>query len=571
MKVMFAGPSGIGKAQPLDEPVLTTRGWKNMGDLSLEDQLVDPVTGGSMKLTGIYDRGILPVYKVSFSDGTYTRVSGDHLWKVIKKSHKEYKSYVVDTNYLLDNYKKLSKSGNNVYRYMIPSTAPVIMDHKNLPIHPYILGFILGDGCISGDKNCVRVSTNIVDALEVIGRLRSFGANISVGNDYPESGTSHFRILDMDILKDMGLTGKLSYNKFIPNVYLESSIEDRKLLLAGLLDTDGSTPSSSIKARTCINFSSTSKDLAYGVLYLLRSLGEVASINFYDRTDEGKSLGYMVHCNISFNPYYRIYRKEILNKNMSSNKRRNHREKRILDITYIGDLPVRCIKVDTDHGLYITRDFTVTHNTTLAEGLSVAKDIVFLSGSVSDFIPETKDMPHKDMLGRDSKDLYMEDYKILNLRKKLFQDKEDFVSDRSFLDSAAYFYYKQSDKIPACEVEHFLELCKMCLNKYCTHLIYLPLDMFQIKEWLTEENGKRITSNYFQVLISGIMSLVLDAWGAEPTKTWSYLGGLFKNTHLQWGAQEYIISSPYGQTKVLEIGELDITIRQELISRFLCK
>jgi hypothetical protein len=207
--------------------------------------------------------------------------------------------------------------------------------------------------------------------------------------------------------------------------------------------------------------------------------------------------------------------------------------------------------------------------TTLAEGLSVAKDIVYLSGSVSDLIPETKDISHKDMLGRDSKDLYMEDYKILNLRKKLFQDKDDFVSDRSFLDLAAYFYYKQAGKIPACEIEQFIELCKMCLNKYCTHLIYLPLNMFQIREWLTEENGKRVTSNYFQVLISGIMSLVLDAWGAEPTKTWSYLGGLFKNTSLQWGAQEYLISSPYGQTKVIEISELDINLRNKLIDQFL--
>ena len=119
--------------------------------------------------------------------------------------------------------------------------------------------------------------------------------------------------------------------------------------------------------------------------------------------------------------------------------------------------------------------------TTLAEGLSVNEGLLYLSGSVSDILPETKEMSHKDMLNRDQKDLYMEDYKILNLRKKLFQDKENFVSDRSFLDSAAYFYYKQVDKIPACEIEHFLELCKMCLNKYCTHLIFLPLNALQIK------------------------------------------------------------------------------------------
>lgn len=209
--------------------------------------------------------------------------------------------------------------------------------------------------------------------------------------------------------------------------------------------------------------------------------------------------------------------------------------------------------------------------TTLAEGLSVNEGLLYLSGSVSDILPETKEMSHKDMLNRDQKDLYMEDYKILNLRKKLFQDKENFVSDRSFLDSAAYFYYKQVDKIPACEIEHFLELCKMCLNKYCTHLIFLPLNALQIKHWIIEENDKRITSGYFQAIISSIMSLILDIWESVPTKTINYIGSPFRNKELQWGAQEYLISSPYGETKVLELMELNQDIREQLIDKFICR
>lgn len=210
--------------------------------------------------------------------------------------------------------------------------------------------------------------------------------------------------------------------------------------------------------------------------------------------------------------------------------------------------------------------------TTLADYVSNTQSLEFESGSVSDLIPETKDMKHENMLQRDPKDLYMEDYKILNLRKKLYENGPDeFVSDRSFLDSAAYFYYKQSDKIPACEIEQFLELCKMCCNKYCTHLIFLPLSLYQVREWIIEDNGKRITSGYFQAHISALMSLVLDAWEAEPGKTWNQIGGFMKSQTLEWGAQEYLVSSPYGQTKVLELMELDLYTRETIIDKFLCE
>ena len=335
-RIVICGASGVGKAQPLDEPVLTKKGWKNMGDLTLKDWIIDPVTGSPIRLLGIYDRGILPVYKLSFSDGTYTRVSKDHLWEVIKKSHNQYKSYVVDTRCLIETYKK--KSGGN--RYFIPNTVPITFSKvKALPIHPYILGFILGDGCITGDKKIVRVSTNIVDSQEVIGRLKESGGIQILGEkDYPDKGTTHFRIHGLgEQLKELGLLGCRSNNKFIPDIYLNASIEDRKLLLAGLLDTDGSTPSSKKKAKTCINYSSTSPYLAKQVAYILRSLGEVASIHERDRTPEGKAVTYSVHCNITFNPYMRGYKKVILNSHMLTFKRRNRKVKKITDISYVGN------------------------------------------------------------------------------------------------------------------------------------------------------------------------------------------------------------------------------------------
>lgn len=510
-RIMFVGPSGIGKAQPLDEPVLTSRGWKPMGELTLKDKVIDPVTGDSISILGVYDRGKLPVYRITFSDGTSTRVSKDHLWEVIKKSHGEYKSFVIDTNYLLDNYKKFNGK-HWKYPFMIPNTKPVVFEKMVLPIHPYVLGFILGDGCISGNKNCSRVSTNIIDSNEVIQRLKSFGAEISLGNDYPDHGTTHFRILGLKILKNLGLTGCKSKDKFIPDIYLKSSINDRKLLLAGLLDTDGSTPIGK-KSKTCINYSTTSRLLAEQVAYLLRSLGETASVKKHDRSHEGKSITYLVHCNISFNPYLRRYKQEILDKNFSdTTKIRNHKEKRIVDISYLEELPVRCIKVDSERGLYITKDFIVTHNTTLAKYISEKYGLPFISGSMTDLLPATRDLSHIEVLSLGSEALYKSDFQLLNLRNKLFKDKEEFVTDRSYTDLAAYFWYKQSKSLPECEMEHFFCQCQTLMEMQCDLAIFLPLNLENYRGWNIEENGKRILNRYFQIQISSLMSELLANW-----------------------------------------------------------
>lgn len=64
--ILIKAPNGKGKAQPLEEPVLTDNGWKKMGELTLNDKVINPVTGKPIKLLGIYDRGLLDTYKITF-------------------------------------------------------------------------------------------------------------------------------------------------------------------------------------------------------------------------------------------------------------------------------------------------------------------------------------------------------------------------------------------------------------------------------------------------------------------------------------------------------------------------
>ena len=210
--------------------------------------------------------------------------------------------------------------------------------------------------------------------------------------------------------------------------------------------------------------------------------------------------------------------------------------------------------------------------TTLAKWLEEAYQIPFVSGSVSDLLPKTKEEPHKDMLSHDKKELYTQDYQILNLRNKLYSEKESYVSDRSFLDSAAYFMYKQSDTIPQCELEHFFELCKKCLVEQTDLLIILGFTPYMVKNWVMEDNNKRILNKYFQAQISYIMKYLLNEWGMtffDPIPC-IHKGIGRKDIYLTEG-QYYTcrLTTLYGSTSVIWIDEPGLETRKEIIDNYL--
>ena len=219
--------------------------------------------------------------------------------------------------------------------------------------------------------------------------------------------------------------------------------------------------------------------------------------------------------------------------------------------------------------------------TTIANFLAQELGIKFISGSVSDLLPQTKDMAHADMLARDSKELYMEDYKILNLRKNIFSNAEEpFVSDRSFLDSAAYFLYKQADKIPACEIEQFLELSKMLTLQTTDCLILVDYTMDMFNNWVIENNNKRIISKYFQMEISRIMSMILDIWGVkwdnynhtiiERPETGNFIEKIFgKVLYLENVVSIGTIKNLYGTTQVIVLREANKEIRERILKSLL--
>jgi len=78
---IVTGGKRSGKAQPKDEPILTPNGWRPIGELAQGDIVI----GGDGKpctVTGVFPQGMKDVFRVTFSDGSWTRCCGEHLWLI---------------------------------------------------------------------------------------------------------------------------------------------------------------------------------------------------------------------------------------------------------------------------------------------------------------------------------------------------------------------------------------------------------------------------------------------------------------------------------------------------------
>lgn len=100
--ILLWGDSGCGKAQPLDSLVLTTSGYKKMGDIKVGDEVFTH-TGAKGKVSGIYPQGIRPIYRINLSDRTYIDVSDEHLNCIWGSNDNQL--YILSTLELIDHFK----------------------------------------------------------------------------------------------------------------------------------------------------------------------------------------------------------------------------------------------------------------------------------------------------------------------------------------------------------------------------------------------------------------------------------------------------------------------------------
>lgn len=389
------------KAVSLDTDIPTPYGWKKMKDIHVGDIVfgADGKTSVVLYESEIFDK---KMYLVTFEDGATVKASADHIWTIQTKDSRRTSRYIPKGKKVegrINNPKAHAKGGwyetttDNMakdfvyrrhdgkgveYRYRVPMCKPVEYAEKELPVDPYTLGVWLGDGSSSSTE----ITCSDFDKDETMSNIASFGHKVEWHPNKDRAGSIYVDTYRSGENKGV-LRNKLRQigvfkNKHIPEIYMQGSVEQRLLLLQGLMDTDGTCS----KSGQCV-FTQKDRRLCEQVKELCSSLGIKATLSEKAVSCNGKPCGtafYVQFFTDKAMPCFRLKRKydrlkDALAPRMSA--------KSIVNIEEIPNEPSKCIMVDNESHLYLVgKDYTATHNTSFAGALSWALSLLYrMSGS----------------------------------------------------------------------------------------------------------------------------------------------------------------------------------------------
>lgn len=338
-KMIVQMPPQHGKEISDNQIVATTKGIKKHGDLIVGDYVFGR-DGTPVKVLWVSEK-TRSEYVVSFSDGAKIECHGNHEWTVYNRFRQ--KEETIETKHMASStiYNGDGKRGSR-YKYQVDSNVCVMFDSRNVDLDPYVLGAWLGDG----DSSCgiIHIGNNDV---EIIGNS-TYKFKESKGTTTRKFYSPELNIL----LKNNGLIK----NKHVPDMYKYNSIEVRKNVIAGLIDTDGYV----YHRNGRITISNTNKRIIDDAAFILRSLGQsVVVCEFKPRVSSSGIVGKKIVYQLCFNPTMtfptKVKRKKITK--LSINKKRA-----IVSIERKEGLGYgNCIQVDG--GIYLVGDtFIPTHN-----------------------------------------------------------------------------------------------------------------------------------------------------------------------------------------------------------------
>ncbi|MEU2610732.1 replicative DNA helicase [Micromonospora sp. NPDC007271] len=269
--------------------------------------------------------------------------------------------------------------------HAVENCAPLQLPERDLVVPPYTLGVWLGDGH-TGASRFTTADADVVDLVAQDGFVvRPSGPMVYTIVPLAPAANPDRTCVDcgcstrarrenastrrcaechdrsgsfLALLRQAGV----AQEKHIPQEYLRASEAQRRALLAGLMDTDGT-----VAPAGNLQYTSTSKRLIEGVRELVVSLGYRCTISeerVRGRTEDS-STAYTLNFSTP-DPVFRLARKRAAHaerRRTSSDARTTSRF--IVDVRPVASVPVRCVTVDNPDHLYLAgRSMIPTHNST---------------------------------------------------------------------------------------------------------------------------------------------------------------------------------------------------------------
>jgi hypothetical protein len=382
---LLADDMGLGKCLSINQLVYTPKGLEVISNLKVGDYVIGS-NGLKTKVIRVYpQKELKKMYKITFNDGYSVECTDDHMWTVtsnngsINNKNREIRYTNLTVEQMLDKdlvleqpgtgwnekrpykFKTYYKQSNSQNKWQIPIVKPIHFENnQKLPIDPYLLGVSLGDSYINETGN-IKIELHKDDFDEIF--------NNQIINEI--SPQQNKRCNNIYVLKEevklLGLNGKLSHTKFIPDMYKYSSVEDRLAILQGLMDTDGHCMKSDKDVFVGTEYCTVSEQLADDVAEIIHSLGGIvrkkSKIGSYKKED-----GTRVECKVAYrlniklpegmNPF------RLKRKSKEYNPPQKYKVGRyIKDIEYLGMDKSICIKVEAEDSLFTLQHGIVTHNT----------------------------------------------------------------------------------------------------------------------------------------------------------------------------------------------------------------
>lgn len=356
------------------------------GSIKLVEDIVvgDQLMGLDSKPRNVLElcRGMDDVYEIIPTKGKSFIVNGEHilsLQRTRKRKIDNKAGNIIDIS--VSNWLKWNKTDKHIHKLF--RVGAQFNNYSLLPLDPYLLGLLLGDGHIGNNVSITTADSEIIQVIYEYGKKLDLNIRKSKDQINNKANSYYFTLpkhligrkingsrrtnILLNICEKLGLRYKTSEYKFIPEIYKIASFNMRLEILAGLMDTDGSY------TKGGFDYISKSKMLADDVVFIARSVGLAAYIapcHKYDQNGNG-GLYYRVSIsgNIDIIPC-RIKRKKASIRKQIKNVLRTGFK--VIDLkkkeNYYGFI------LDGDRR-YLLDDFTVTHNSgkTLALSLLIGK------------------------------------------------------------------------------------------------------------------------------------------------------------------------------------------------------